>query len=286
MNFLGGISALIFAITAIILQWRRKKKTAALPLSPSPRSYNPFHYIKKETRSKYNPIVYFLCYFISYAALMQGIRATGMLFNLTRVGGQIMRMGGGVSYASGILVFTLIFLLLAKLFPGNGRPLEQLEFFMPAFALCHVFNRLGCFLGSGCCHGIPSAFGMVYPENAAASVHFGTGTPVFPNQLIESSVMLLLFALLLFLRARGKRTLHIFPLVFGATGFLLGFVMDHSHDQHFMPMFGFTHPTPFTHLLVFFLGIVFWLLVMRDKKKSRLVIPDEAATPKDMPDTE
>jgi len=268
INFMGGVSGLVFMVVSLTLEWKRRPK----PTSPAPRVYNPFFYLKKETRSKYNPIFFFLCYFISYAALMQGIKGAGAIFNIAMVGGNLKVFPGSIAYASGILVFIPLFLLLSSLFPGNGRPLEQLEFVMPAFALVHVFNRMGCFLGSGCCYGIPSKFGIVYPDYARASIHNGPGVPVFPNQLIESSTMLVLFLVLLYLQKKGKRTLPIFPLVFGATGFLLDFGMDHSHEQLFKPMFGFTYPTPFTHLLVFILGLLFLVLVIRDQRKAKRAV--------------
>ena len=266
-NVLGGVSASLFAIIVVFREWRRRRKEDPLPRSVL-RNYNIFRYLKKDMRRKFNPITYLLCFTIAYLLLLQGVNAAGVLFNVTKVGSQTVVFPGGVAYASGVLVFIPVFLLLAKFFPGNGRPTEQLELVMPAMALAHVWNRLACFLG-GCCFGVPSHFGVIYPDTAAASQVYGAGTRIFPNQLLESAVMLLCFVLIMVLRSRGKRTLPIFPLVFGATGFLLGFVMDHSFE-YLKPMFGFVHTTPFTHLLVFFVGVFFLLLVMREKKKGRL----------------
>jgi len=263
LNTLGAVVALLFTILSILFErWRRRK---ANPPTSLLHDYNPFYHLKKDMRRKPNSVFLLLCYVVAYLALMQGISLTGILFNFAKVGSRTLLLGGGVNYASGVLIFFGVFLLCAKLFPGNGKPTQQLEFVMPALALAHIFNRMACFLG-GCCFGIPCPFGVHYPDSAPASAIYGAGERIFPNQPIESFIMLLCFVLLLVLRARGKRTLPIFPLVFGATGFLLGFVMDHSYE-YLKPMFGFTYPTPFTHLLVFFVGVVFLLLVMREKKK-------------------
>ncbi|MDR2687783.1 MAG: prolipoprotein diacylglyceryl transferase [Oscillospiraceae bacterium] len=263
LNTLGSVAALLFAVITILLEWRRRRE----PPKSLLRNYNIFRYLKKDMRRKFNPVFYLLCYAAAYLVLMRGIYLTGILFNFAKVGSRTLLLGRGVNYASGVLLFFAVFLPLAKLFPGNGKPTRQLEFVMPALALAHVFNRVACFLG-GCCYGVPCPFGVVYPDSAAASTVYGPGTRIFPNQLLESFVMLLCFVLLLVLRARGKRTLPIFPLVFGATGFLLGFGMDHSYEL-LKPMFGFTYPTPFTHLLVFFVGVFFLVLVEREKRRAK-----------------
>jgi len=266
LNTLGSVGALLFAVIAILLEWLRRRKEYPPPQSLL-RDYNIFRYLKKDMRrSRFNPVFFLACYVISYLVLMQGIRLAGVLFNVAVVASKTRVFNSGVSYASGVVLFIPLFLLLARFSPGNGKPTEQLELVMPALALSHIFNRLGCFFG-GCCFGIPSHFGVIYPDTAPASIANGPGTRIFPNQPVESAVMLLCFVLLLVLRAKGKRTLPIFPLVFGATGFLLGFVMNHSHEP-LKPMFGFTYPTPFTHLLVFFIGVLFLVLVAREKKRK------------------
>lgn len=66
--------------------------------------------------------------------------------------------------------------------------------FVPAAGLFMVFGRLGCFLG-GCCYGIPVQRGIVFPEGSLAP----SGVPLFPSQLVEGAIQLLLFILLTFL---------------------------------------------------------------------------------------
>jgi len=275
LNTLGSVGALLFAVISILLEWRRRRKEYP-PTQSLLRNYNFFRYLKKDMRSsRFNPVFYLASYVISYLVLMQGIKVAGVLFNVAVVASKTRLFNSGVSYASGVLLFIPLFLLLARFSPGNGKPTEQLELVMPALALSHIFNRLGCFMG-GCCFGVPSHFGVIYPDTAPASAVFGPGTRLFPNQAVESAVMLLCFVLLLVLRAKGKRTLPIFPLVFGATGFLLGFVMDHSHEP-LKPMFGITYPTPFTHLLVFLIGILFLILDLWAKRKAKQGAAETAA---------
>ncbi|MDR3313645.1 MAG: prolipoprotein diacylglyceryl transferase [Oscillospiraceae bacterium] len=256
VNTIGVFMAALAAITLMVIEWLRRKRLAkALPVQSLRRRPNlPF---------------FILSYVVAYGLLVPGTYLTGRLFNVTVLLGQPAVFNSGVNFASGVLIFIGIFLLMARIFPGNGKPTEQLEVVLPALALNHVFNRLACLLG-GCCFGVPTTHvGFIYPESAPASEIYGEGTHTFPNLVIESSVMLVCFVVLLILHFRGKRTLPIFPLVFGGTGFLLGFVMNHSYEP-LKPLFNFTYPTAFTHLLVFLVGVLFLLLELHRKKRERM----------------
>ena len=254
-NVAGAIAAMLCAIAMILLAWRRHARAGTATTWPS---FNPLKYLNKDERRKFNPVALLLCFGAAYAVLLLTLGVMPRLLSPVYVMGSLVFMEGEVSFASGVLFFMPAALLLALLFPGNGRPTRQLELFMPVLALQHVFNRLACFFGN-CCFGVPSRFGHAFPEGSVPAIAYGTGTRLFPNQLIESSVMLLCFAVILLLHFRGKQTLPIFPLVFGATGFLLGFAMS-SFWQVLQPLFGFTYPGPFTHLLIFGIGLVFLVL--------------------------
>ena len=268
LNALGVAAAALCAAVLIFLEWRRRRQTEAPPPPPDAQhKYNPFYYLSKERRKQFNPIIYMMYAVVSYGCMQPGVWLTGLLLNVTKIAGQWQVYSSGVVFASGVLVGIPIFLLFARFFPGNGRPTVQLEIVTTSMALTHVFNRMACFL-NGCCFGIPCSFGIIYPDTALPSTTYGAGTRLFPNQLLESAIMLVCFIVILILRARGKRTLPIFPLVFGATGFLLGFVMNHKFEP-LKPILGFVYPGPFAHLLVFILGLFFLFLVLREKKKSR-----------------
>jgi len=268
VNIFGISLSVLVAMAMILIDWKRRKR----PETPAewPRKW----------RYRYNPLLYLLSYAAAYGVLSLGTSLAARVTNVTVVAGRLTTFNGSVAFASGVLLFIPMFLLMARLFPGNGRPLMQLELVLPSLALNHVFNRIACLLG-GCCYGVPCAFGIIYPDAAEASAHYGAGTRLFPNLPLESLSMLLCFALLLFLHYRGKRTLPIFPLVFGAAGLLLGFGMSPMHEP-LRPFFGFLYPTQLLHLLVFFIGILFLALFVRERrnaKRSAAEPPPEQAEP-------
>jgi len=255
INSTGIACAFLSALGMILLEWRRQRKRPA-PSEP------PLKW-----RHRFNPLTHLLCYGIAYALLMAGVSFLApMLLNITYLAGAIRFFKGTINFASGVLVFIPVFLLLARFFPGNGRPTAQLERMMPALAINYFFTRLACFC-AGCCYGQPSAFGVVYPDTALPSVTYGPGTRIFPVQPIEFGVALACFAVILILHFRGRRSLPVFPLAFGATGFWVGFASNHVSEP-LKPILGFTYPTPLTHLFVFLIGIVFLVLIIGEKRKA------------------
>lgn len=73
--------------------------------------------------------------------------------------------------------------------------LYLLNVYLPMFAIAQAWGRIGCFLG-GCCYGMPSSFGLVYPEHSLpAQEHFGVS--LFPVQLFESAYLFAIFFIIL-----------------------------------------------------------------------------------------
>lgn len=108
---------------------------------------------------------------ISIQALMMG----GFVFYGGLIGGYL----GGFIYCK---AYKLSFLLMS----------DVVSITIP---LGHAFGRLGCLCG-GCCYGFPhnGKFSVTYIETLGDAP---LNTPLFPVQLIESIILLLLFATLL-----------------------------------------------------------------------------------------
>jgi len=264
-NAIGAVANILCVVALVCLAWRKHAQAGTATAWPT---IFPGEYLKKEERHKFNPIWFIICFGIAYAVLLSTLRATTTLLSPVNITGSLTFLTGSTAFASGVLFFIPVFLLLAIIFPGNGKPTRQLELVFPAFALQHMFNRLACFMGN-CCFGVPFGLGVVFPEGSAAVFAYGHGTRLFPNQLIEAAIMLLCFGLILWLQHRGKRTLPIFPLVFGATGFLLGFATSNSWDI-LRPLFGFTNATAFTHLIILIIGVAFLVMqVIQSTRKKR-----------------
>ena len=62
--------------------------------------------------------------------------------------------------------------------------------FMPSIPLMYAVGKIGCFV-AGCCHGIPYSglFHIVYEHSKVAVLN----TPLFPVQIVEAIVFLIIF---------------------------------------------------------------------------------------------
>lgn len=92
--------------------------------------------------------------------------------------------------------------------------------FTPAVPLFHVFGRIGCFLG-GCCWGMEVPWGIAFSQSLAAPNH----VRLFPVQLVESGLNLILFVVLAVLSRRLSRKWMVFPIYVIAYG-ILRFVLE------------------------------------------------------------
>lgn len=96
------------------------------------------------------------------------------------------------------------------------------------FPLAHAIGRIGCFLG-GCCYGIPytGIFAVTYPSNAISGVP--TGIPLFPIQVLESFVLILLAIFLFFYKKKKRDSFLLYLLSYSIIRFFLEFLRYDSN---------------------------------------------------------
>lgn len=82
--------------------------------------------------------------------------------------------------------------------------LKMADLFMPGVALAHTLGRLGCF-AAGCCYGREAPgflLSITFPKTPFSLAP--AGAPLFPSQLVESAVELLIFFVLISFRRRKR----------------------------------------------------------------------------------
>ena len=153
---------------------------------------------------------------------------------------------GSRSYLQDLLVFVLpVWIGVAVLLGVDvATTLDLIGLQLP---LLLAFIRVGCFFG-GCCYGIPSRYGVRYPP-AVFEPHDGTcqsfspgddpAQPVFPIQLVESLVNVVLFGALLFRVVESGvdgLTLPLYLLLYAGYRFVSDFGREASARPNWGPL--------------------------------------------------
>lgn len=130
-------------------------------------------------------------------------------------------MQGGFVFYGGLIGAILFVFLAGKLHKLDAVGYLRSAVFM--IPIMHGFGRIGCFM-AGCCYGRPyeGFCAVVFPEESYAV----SGVPLFPVQLLEAGLLLLLGISLMHLRLKKKwhYTLETYILVYGVIRFVLEYL--------------------------------------------------------------
>lgn len=165
--------------------------------------------------------------------------------------------GGFVFYGSfiGAVIALIIYTRKFKV------PLEPLVYvFTPSIPIIHAIGRIGCF-SAGCCYGIPydGPLHVIFKNSTIAP----STIPLFPVQLLESGVNVLIFLLLLYLMKKIKNGFSFFGLYivfYSIARFLLEFLRG-DLDRGFLFLFS---TSQWISIGLFLVGIT---LYYRNRKK-------------------
>jgi len=118
-------------------------------------------------------------------------------------------LGGGFVFYGGLIGGVAAIMLYCRQYKLRFFPL--MEALIPSVPLVHAFGRIGCFF-AGCCYGIvfPPPIGLYFHKSPVAP----HDVPLFPVQLLEAALNLIIFAVLLYVAGKRRRP-----------GFVLGFYL-------------------------------------------------------------
>lgn len=136
--------------------------------------------------------------------------------------------GGLIGGAAGLFIYCKQFKLQFSHFS---------DIYVTVLPIGHAIGRLGCFFG-GCCYGIPYSgpFSVTYAESADFSTPLNT--PLFPVQLFEAAVLVILFICFVYLyhknaEKRGLQTI-LYALSYSVIRFSLELLRGDSERGKFL----------------------------------------------------
>jgi phosphatidylglycerol---prolipoprotein diacylglyceryl transferase len=138
---------------------------------------------------------------LAFLVIIVGILGARIFYILTHLEffianpGQIFQLQMQGMAFLGIIIFNIpAVLIFAKVRKINFWRMVDLA--APGIAIGYFFGRLGCFMG-GCCFGPACSWGIVEPGT-------GISTPIFPTQLLNALVALVIFGALWFIGKKFK----------------------------------------------------------------------------------
>jgi phosphatidylglycerol:prolipoprotein diacylglycerol transferase len=133
--------------------------------------------------------------------------------------------------------------------------LKMLEIAVPSIPLIHAMGRIGCFL-AGCCYGIPvnSWLGVTFTRSPYAP----NGIPLFPVQLLEACINLILFIALLIYARQERKPFQVlgFYLLFYS---LARFILEYLRFDETRGIYGILSTSQWISILV--LAVAIYLLL-------------------------
>lgn len=184
----------------------------------------------------------------------------------------VFKSGGLVFYGGFILaaVCCIGYVLVKKL----GLR-EYATVIIPSIPLAHAIGRIGCFM-AGCCYGrvCDTAFSVVYTNPIGGAP---VGVPVFPVQLLEAALNLIIFALLLvYTRKRTKSLSSSFLYLLCYS--IVRFTIEYFRADEIRGIFLGLSTSQWISIALLLIGIVGFILTRRyDKKHANM--QTEAAEP-------
>ncbi len=168
------------------------------------------------------------------------------LFSLIRRGAFFREYSPGFVYYGGLISGFFGACIVSRLLRFHLS--DYVPAMLPALPLAHAFGRVGCFL-AGCCYGIESRFGFVYPPGGSAPAFIS----LFPVQLLESALLILICLLLCLYVKKGKtHVLSMYVYLYASVRFMLEFLRGDLHRGIFLSL----STAQWTSLLLLFLFLL------------------------------
>lgn len=173
----------------------------------------------------------------------------------------VFKSGGLVFYGGFILaaVCCIGYVLIKKLSLA-----EYATAIIPSIPLAHAIGRVGCFM-AGCCYGrvCDTVVSVIYTNPIGGAP---VGVPVFPVQLLEAVLNLIIFAILLvYTRKKAKSFSSVFLYLLCYS--IVRFTVEYFRADEIRGIFLGLSTSQWISIALLLIGIVGFILTLRYDKK-------------------
>lgn len=186
----------------------------------------------------------------------------------------VFKAGGLVFYGGFILaaICCILYAVVKKLNIANYASV-----IIPSIPLAHAIGRVGCFL-AGCCYGkvcntpFTNMFSVVYTNPIGGAP---VGVPVFPVQLLETALNLIIFVILLVYTSRKIKSLSSVFLYLICYS-VVRFVIEYFRADEIRGIFLGISTSQWISIVLFIVGIVGFIITrINDKQNSGKSLTDD-----------
>jgi len=132
---------------------------------------------------------------------------------------------GGIVFYGGLIGGALGGIIGSRI--AKVKVVDAFYAILPTVPLAQAFGRVGCFL-AGCCYGCETnlPIGVIYTNPVGGAP---TGVPLFPIQLLETLLNLILFAVLMLCDKKtfGKKPRMFIPCLYGIGYGVIRFILEY-----------------------------------------------------------
>jgi len=199
-----------------------------------------YYSIKKEGfKNKEHMFLYFMLFFSSVIIL-------GKMFTVIVSDENVNLLNAGFSSYGGLIGVILSSFIFEKIVPFDNKIIKYSIISLP---LSYSIGKIGCFI-AGCCYGIP--------YNGFLSVTYtnGLNIPLFPVQLIEAIIFMILF--LIFNHLKNNKNIIYITIILSA---LMKFLLDFLRYEHLTKTISVNQV--FSLILIFCM----FILILKNKKQ-------------------
>ena len=165
----------------------------------------------------------------------------------------------GLVFYGGLIGALLAVIIAGKVHRINAFAfLDECAFMIP---IMHGFGRIGCHL-AGCCYGMPyhGPFAVTFPEDTLGL----PGVPLFPVQLTESAILMILGIILLIRSCKGKTKNNI--LIYAMSYSVIRFCLEYIRYDSIRGKFLHLSTSQWISVIIFVLGLV--VMVRRHYRRA------------------
>lgn len=172
-------------------------------------------------------------------------------------------VSGGFVFYGGLIGGIVGLIVGAKI--AKCKLSDYIDYYGLLVPLVHCFGRIGCFCG-GCCYGMPyeGIFKVVY-TNPITNVPAGVG--IFPVQLLEALLLLILFFVLFILFKKGVKNIVCIYLI--SYGFIRIFTEFFRYDYERGFIFGLS-VSQFISIIIITSTVLFLIVKAIIQKKKKI----------------